>query len=202
MPSRVPIGSPPNVADPDLNESAWQRAIAAARRVYPSTEFEVAAALMTIIAGAIAAGASAGEDTTTQIAIPVLGGTVALLMTFAVVLGFQLVAAPIRQRNELRAAWNVAEIETVNVDLTLRNAHRRGNELAQRFEQRMAISALNREEAEAWTEEVVALLAAHVPEEMGQRFIAAGNDESRPVARLRRHVDTLQTLIDERQRAE
>ncbi len=162
---------------------------------------------MTIIAGSIAAVASASGDTTTQIAIPILGGAVALLMTFTVVLVFELVAAPLRQRNELRRAWEPAPaIETVNVDLTLRNAHRRGNELAQRFEQRIAnkrgIGVDDREEAEAWTEEVVALLAAHVPESMGQRFIAAGSDEPKLVARLRRRVDTLQGLINERPSAD
>lgn len=191
------------MADPDLNESAWQRAIAAARRVYPSTEFEVAAALMTIIAGSIAAVVSASGDATVRIAVPILGGAVALLMTFAVVLVFELVAAPIRQRNELREAWEPSPaIETVNVDLTLRNGHRRGNELAQRLEQRLAIKrgigADERQEAEAWTEEIVALLAAHAPESMGQRFIAAGSDEPKLVARLRRRVDTLQGLINER----
>jgi hypothetical protein len=185
------------MADPNLTESAWQRALSAARRVYPSTEFEVAAALMTIIAGAIAAVASADKDTTIHIAIPILGGAVALLMTFAVVLAFQLVAAPIRQRNELRAAWTVPEIETVNVDLTLRNAHRRGNELAQLLEAREGIARGHREEIDAWTEEVVALLAAHLPNSAGQQFIAAGQNQNGPVRRLRLRVNALQQIVND-----
>jgi hypothetical protein len=157
---------------------------------------------MTIIAGSIAAVASATGDATVRIAVPILGGAVALLMTFVVVLVFELVAAPIRQRNELREAWEPSPaIETVNVDLTLRNAHRRGNELAQRLEQRLSIKrgigADERKEAEAWTEEIVALLATHAPESMEQRCIAAGSDEPRLVARLRSRVDTLLELIDE-----
>lgn len=189
------------MTDPNLNESAWRRAIADAARTYPTTAFEVAATLMTIIFGAVAAVVSAGENTTAQIAVPILGGAVALLMTFAVVFGFQLIAAPIRQRDELRRAWKIPEIETVNVDLTLRNAHRRGNELAQLLEQRLAgrqgIVAQHRQEAEAWTEEVVSLLAAHCPEPVGQQFIAAGSNEPKIAARLRLRVNTLDRLIGE-----
>lgn len=48
------------MADPNLTESAWQRATADAGRIYPTTAFEVAAALMTIIFGAIAAVVSGG----------------------------------------------------------------------------------------------------------------------------------------------
>jgi hypothetical protein len=152
---------------------------------------------MTIIAGTIAAVASAGEDTTMQVAVPILGGAVALLMTFAVVLAFELVAAPVRQRNELRRAWTVPEIKTVNVGLTLRNAHRRGNELAQLLEARQGIGGGHREEIDAWVEEVVALLAAHLPDEAGQQFIAAGQNEAGPVRRLRVRVSVLQQIINE-----
>lgn len=187
------------MAEPDLNESALQRALTAARRVYPSTEFEVAAALMTIIAGAISAVAAADGNTTAQIAIPILGGAVALLMTFMVVFLFELVAAPVRQRNELRQAWTVPEIETVNVDLTLRNAHRKGNELAQFLEARRGVAQGHREEIDAWVEEVVALLAAHLPDDASQQFIAAGQNEAGPVRRLRFRVRALQKIIDKRE---
>lgn len=153
---------------------------------------------MTIIAGSIAAVASASGDTTTQIAVPILGGAVALLMTFTVVLVFELVAAPIRQRNELRRAWEPSPaIETVNVGLTLRNLHRKGNELAQFLEARQGVARGHRDEIDAWVEEVVVLLAAHLPEEAGQQFIAAGQNEAGPVRRLRFRVRALQQIIDD-----
>ena len=180
---------------PNLNESAWQRAAAAAGRVYPSTEFEVAAALMTIIAGAIAAVTSASENTTTQIAVPILGGAVALLMTFAVVFGFQLIAAPVRQRNELRTAWEAPETETVNVGLTLGNMHRKGTELVHRFAP-IGIGRPEEEEIEQWADEVVAFLAKHAPEASTQTFIAAGESESGPVLRLNARLQALQQIID------
>jgi hypothetical protein len=185
------------VADPDLNESAWQRAAENASRIYRTSEFGGAATLMTIIFGAVAAVAADGEKATTQIAILILGGAVALLLTFVVVLAVQLATAPVRQRNELRQAWRMPEIETVNVDLTLRNAHRRGNELAQGFEAKGgSTTRTDREKADAWVEEVVALLAAHLPELFGQQFIAAGRNETGPVRRLRLRVDALQQIID------
>lgn len=184
------------MADPDLNESAWQRAIASARGVYPSTEFEVAAALMTIIAGSIAAVASASGDTTTQIAIPILGGAVALLMTFVVVLAFELVAAPIRQRNDLRRAWSVPEVKTVNIGLTLRNLHRKGGELTHRGTS-MGISRRDEMKMEEWADGVVDFLVAHVPEDLAQAFIAAGAAEAAAGRRLQAQLNALQQIIDD-----
>jgi hypothetical protein len=185
------------MANPNLSESTWQRATTDAGRIYPTTAFEVAATLMTIIFGAIAAVASSGENTTTQIAAPVIGGALALLVTFGVVFVVQLAAAPVRQRNELRAGWQVPEIETVNVDLTLRNAHRKGNELAQSLEAKGGSSTRHdRQAADMWVEEVVGLLAGNVPDADSQQFIAAGRNEQGPVRRLRIRVDALQQIID------
>jgi hypothetical protein len=184
------------MADPNLTESAWQRAKQDAARIYPSTEFEVAAALMTIIAGAIAAVAAAGENITTQIAAPIIGGALALLVTFGVAWFVQLAAAPVRQRNELRDAWSVPEIETVNVDLALRDAFRKGNDLAKFLEQRQAYSRGNREEAQDWADDVVALLAGNVPDEAARDFLATGGGESSFVRQLRQQVTALQKIID------
>lgn len=183
------------MADPNLSESAWKRAVAESARIYPTIGFGVAASLSTIIFGAVAAVAAAGENTTTQIAYPIIGGALALALTFVVLFAVQLAAAPVRQRNELRAAWRAPEIETVNVDLTLRNAHRRGNELAQRLEARQGITAGHRAEIDQWVEDVVGLLAAHRPDIEGQQFIAEGSNERGPVRRLRMRVELLGSLI-------
>lgn len=163
------------MADPDLNESAWQRAIASARCVYPSTEFEVAAALMTIIAGSIAAVASAGADTTIQIAVPILGGAVALLMTFMVVLVFELVAAPIRQRNELRRACGSTEpVKPINIELTLRNERRKASGFYRvRQDGGIIRSSANEKGAEEWTNRIVGLLSEHLDADAAREFIEA-----------------------------
>jgi hypothetical protein len=187
------------MSEPNLNESAWQRATADAGRIYPTTAFEVAATLMTIIFGAIAAVVSAGESTTTQIAIPILGGAVALLVTFAVVFGFQLIAAPIRQRNELRGAWEAPAIETVNVDISLRNAQRKGDDIAKRLERKASYRRDERAEAEAWADSVVQLLTGNVPDEATRRFLAVGGTDSTGgvITTLRARVNALQGIVNE-----
>jgi len=186
------------MADPDLTESAWQRALSAARRVYPSTEFEVAAALMTIIAGAIAAVASADKGTTIQIAIPVLGGAVALLMTFAVVLAFQLVAAPIRQRNELRAAWSRPEPEPaqpVNVGVALSDLRRRGKDLINGFSFRGGYNAEDEEAVESWTRETVQFLSERCDPASAKQFIDASRGEEHFVPSVEARVRALDLII-------
>jgi hypothetical protein len=185
------------VDNPDLNESAWRRATAMAAGVYPTTTFQVAAALISIIFGSIAAAAASEANTTTQVACPVLGGATGLLMAFAVVFGAQLIAAPIRQRDELRLAQQAPKAETVSVDLTLRNAHRKGNELAKTLERSQGTTTSERYNAEQWTDEVVALMAGKAPDTATRDFLTAGQAETDPVRRLRMHVDALQRIIVE-----
>lgn len=180
----------------NLTESAWRRAVAESARIYPSIGFGVAATLTTIIFGAVAAVAAAAESTTNQIAYPIIGGALALALTFAVLFAVQLAVAPTLQRNELRAAWAMPEIETVNVDLMLRNAHRRGNELAQSLEGTNGTTTSQRNEIDQWVEEVVQLLAAHRPPEDGRAFIEGGAEERGPVRRLRSRVDLLGQLLN------
>lgn len=167
------------MSDPNLTESAWQRAMTDAARIYPTTAFEVAATLMTIIFGAIAAVVSAGEDTTTQIAIPILGGAVALLTTFAVVFGFQLIAAPIRQRNELRQNWSrpaADSVQPVNVELSLRDFRRRGDDLLNSF--RRGYTTEDEETAERWTGETIQFLSQHCDPALAQSFIDASRGQT------------------------
>lgn len=184
------------MAEPNLSESAWQRAKVDAAGVYRTTTFQLGGALLTAIFSALALIAQEGQPTTTQVAVPILAAAVAILLSVVIVFACQLAAAPVRQRNELRQAWTMPEIETVNVGLTLRNAHRRGNELAQLLEARQGVARGHREEIDAWVEEVVAILAAHLPDEAGQQFIAAGQNEAGPVRRLRLRVKALGQIID------
>lgn len=190
------------MADPNLTESAWQKAKQDAARIYPTTEFGVAATLMTIIFGAVAAVASTGENTTTQIAVPIIGGTLALALTFAVLFAVQLAAAPVRQRNELRTRWETPAIETVNVELSLRNIQRKGDELATRLEVKEGHTTAERKETEAWADDVVSLMSGRVPDEATRKFLATGEEETGIVRRLRTRVATLWVIIDEQFGAE
>lgn len=186
----------PGVADPNLTESAWQRAKVDAAGVYRTTTFQLGGALMTAIFSALALIAQEGQPTTTQIAVPILAAAVAILLSVVIVFACQLAAAPVRQRNELRGAWESPAIETVNVEISLRNAHRKGDELLTQFGAGRGYTTSQRKEAEAWADGAISLMASRVPEEMSRRFLAAGEGQGVP-QRLRARVESLQAIIAE-----
>lgn len=188
------------MADPNLTESAWQRAAEVSARVYRTTEFGVAATLMTIIFGSVAAVASAGQDTTTQIAAPILGGALALALTFAVLFVVQLAAAPVRQRNELRAHWprpGAKPVEKpVNVELTLRNERRRGSDLKAALSNKWSTTTFDEQEAETWTSGVVQFLNEHVDEAAVKEFIEASREADGLSEQLEARISALDEIIE------
>lgn len=181
------------MADPDLNESAWRRAKNDAAGVYPTTAFQIGGALMTLIVGAIAAVASAHGNTSIQIAVPVLGGAVALGMTFLAVLAFQLVAAPIRQRNELRGVWSVPETQT-GIAVRLWNAYRKGCDLSQRMDGKLPAEQ-DWQAGETWAEETAELMAGNVPEEIAREFFSAGTYEDDLARQIDARTSELSQII-------
>lgn len=185
------------MADQQLSEGAFKRGIADAAAAIRTAAFGIAVSIIGVIFAAGALIASDGEPVSTQAAATVLFGVLAVGLTLLLVVVAQLAAAPIRQRNELRTVLGNRGVEEVNVGLALRNAHRRGNEMAQRFAARRSLGTPQRQEAEAWTDEVVGLLAAHAPEVSGEQFIAAGQGEDKTLPRLQQRVETLERLINE-----
>ncbi len=183
------------MADPNLTESAWQRAKVDAAGVYRTTTFQLGGALMTAIFSALALIAQEGQPTTTQVAVPILAAAVAILLSVVVVFACELAAAPVRQRNELRQAWQTPEIKTVNVGLTLRNLHRKGGELTHRGTS-MGISRRDEMLMEEWADGVVDFLVAHVSEDLARPFIAAGSSEAGAGRRLQTRLKALQQIID------
>lgn len=184
------------MAEPNLTESAWQRAKVDAAGVYRTTTFQLGGALLTAIFSALALIAQEGQPTTTQVAVPILAAAVAILLSVVIVFACQLAAAPIRQRNELREAWQAPEIETVNVEISLRNAYRKGDELLARLATRQGYTATQRKEVEAWADGVVSLMASRVQEDMSRRFLSAGEGQG-VTQRLRARVDSLRAIIRE-----
>jgi hypothetical protein len=183
------------MADPDLTESAWQRAKVDAAGVYRTTTFQLGGALLAAIFSALALIAQEGQATTTQGAVLVLAAAVAILLSVVVVLVCQLAAAPVRQRNALRAAWETPEIETVNVGLSLRNLHRKGTELVHRYSG-LGTGKPEEEEIEQWADGVVAFLAKQIPDDSTKAFLAAGESEPGAVRRLSARLQALQQIID------
>ncbi|MBK5220953.1 MAG: hypothetical protein JJE35_14415 [Thermoleophilia bacterium] len=184
------------MADPNLTESAWQRAKVDAAGVYRTTTFQLGGALLTAIFSALALIAQEGQPTTTQVAVTILAAAVASLLSVVVVFACQLAAAPVRQRNELRNSWP-EPIKTVNVDLTLRDAYRKGNDLAKELEGKQGYSRHDRELAKDWADGAVPLLAGNVPDQATREFMAAGGGESSFVRQLRQQVTALQKIIND-----
>lgn len=184
------------MADPNLTESAWKRAKVDAAGIYNTTTFQLGGALLTAIFSALALIAQEGQPATTQIAVPILAAAVAILLSVVVVFAFQLAAAPIRQRNELRDSWS-EPTRPVNVELTLRDAYRKGNDLAKELEAREGHTRRDKELSKNWADAVVPLLAGNVPDQGTRDFLAAGGAESSFVRQLRQQVTALEKIIDE-----
>ena len=95
---------------PALRESAWTRAKRDAEGVFRSTWFGVVLGLVGVIATSVGVlfTAGPGVSTSTQVAVPLLSGALAIALTLLVVVAVQVAAAPVRQRNELRQQWPAA----------------------------------------------------------------------------------------------
>lgn len=186
------------VVQPNLHESAWDRAKQAAGRTYRTTEFGVVTTVVSLVfvSGAVLF-TSADAPTKTQVAVPILAGLLALALCFGVVLAVQVSAAPIRQRDELRQAWKPAPVQTMDVPLTLRNAHRKGSEILIDLKPRVrsGFHQEDRDRPNEWADGVVELMAGNVPDDVTRRFIEAGRDESNFLTRLQIRLDELDAII-------
>lgn len=184
------------MADPDLNESAWQRAKDDAAGVYRTTTFQLGGALVAAICSALAVIAQEGQPTTTQGAVLVLAAAVAILLSVVIVLVCQLAAAPIRQRNELREAMPSTPGPIVSISVQLANSYRRGTELLARIHHEPGRPTHDRKAAQNWVEETVNVLAGNVPDETCQKFLSAGGGEPETDRRLDWQVQALKEIIE------
>src|ERR1700679_3853334 len=184
------------MADPDLNESAWQKAKQDGASAYTTTAFWIGAALMGLLFAAAALALSDGDSAATQAGASIFFGVLAITVTLGFVFVVQLAAAPVRQRNELRFVSNASRTPPISFKVALNNAHRRGNDLHQRLAAMETTPSRPDEElAEKWADEVVALIAMNAPDASTEAFIAAGGSEAGAVNKLRARVETLERVI-------
>ena len=187
------------MADPNLTESAGQRAKVDAAGVYQSTAFQLGGALVTAIFGALALIAQEGQPTTTQVAVPILAAAVAILLSVVVVFACQLAAAPVRQRNELRRAWNrpAEPVRPINIELTLRNERRKASGFYRvRGDGMVTRTKEDEQGAEEWTNRIVDLLTEHVGPDAAREFIEAPRRADKFKARLDAQTKALDQIID------
>lgn len=186
------------MAEPNLSESAWQRAKHDAEGIYKTATFGVALAIMELLAIPAAVLGTVGQkDTAVQVVVPILAGALALALAFIVVLIVQLTAAPVRQRDELRSAWNVLEpIQPVDVGLTLRNERRKGDDLVKSLSVGLGYTTADEEAAEEWTSGVIEFLSSHGDANAAQQFIEASRGEDGFTRQIQARVQTLDQIIE------
>ena len=184
------------MADPNLTESAWQKAKDDAWGVIKSPIFELGAAMVGLVFGAAALIASEGQPGTTQAGSAVFFGVLSFAITLTLIFLVQLAAAPVRQRNALRENWPSTSDEP-NGDITVKlwNAYRKGRDLSQQMEG-IPARARNWQAADAWAEETANLLDGNVPEEKARAFFSAGEFEEDLVHRMDDRISELHSIIE------
>lgn len=187
------------MADPNLTESAWQRAQEDAARVIKSPHFGIGAAIVGLIFAAGALVASESQPVTTQVGATILFGALSIAVTLLFIFLAQLAAAPVRQRNELRQAWEPPSdpVRPINIELALRNERRKASGFY-RVRGNGTITRTKEDEqgAEEWTNRVVDLLTEHVGSEAAREFIEAPRNVEQFKPRLDAQTRALDQIID------
>lgn len=184
----------------DLHESAWTRAKRDAGGVYRSAVFGLALSLVAVIAGATTVLVTDDPDASTaaKLAAPILVGAAAMALTILAVLVFEMLAAPLRQRNDLRRDWPEGPTEkVVNVPLELANFARRAEDLAHKIlEQHHYLEPGDQATGDALGEEVFRFLSEHAPEH-ADRFNEAGRENSALIGKLNSRAEELRKIAAE-----
>lgn len=186
------------MADPDLNESAWQRAKDDAWAVVKAPIFGIGGAIVALLFGAAALIASEGQPVATQAATSIFFGVLSVGITLVFIFLVQLAAAPVRQRNALRQAWNRPEpepesVQPVNVALSLSDLRRKGEDLRISF--RNGHDAEGEEAVEIWTREAIQFLSQHCDAAAAKEFIDASRYEELFIPALEARINALDRII-------
>jgi len=179
-----------------LRQSAWDLAKANVGRVYASAPFSISTALVTVIAGGIAAILSFGREPIEVAVIAVVVGAVAILLCLLSVFIFQVSVAALRQRNELRACLETVErLDPAQISARLSDFARRADDLLADCKANGGYTREHQAQGEAWTREVVEFLSAHCATERALAFAAASRDAGPFIPRLRKRIAVLDTII-------
>lgn len=175
-------------------ESAWERAKISAGEIYRSAPFAISLAIAELLAVPLAVLFTFDSDEiAVQIAVPLLTGASAMALALLAVIGFQILAAPIRQRNELRAHWQTREkASATRIQLKLKNLRRQGEDLLQNISP-AGYSEEDRTAVEDWTEETIAFLTENCEAKLVTGFIEASSG-SRFVPALEQRISSLEEL--------
>lgn len=183
-------------ASPDLHESAWAKATADTRAAWLSWEFLIGSAVIGILgAGAgvlLSSGSASSTDQAAVVVVVPLGVLVGLLLA---VFGFQLLAAPVRQRDALRRAWplrgNPSSAET---EARLSSLSRRGHDLARKVEREGSHSPGDVAALEKWTGAVEKVLIEAGEPSLSMRYSLSSRGDKQFLQILRKRLAALDEL--------
>lgn len=185
--------------NPNLDESAWSRALTATGRVYGSSTFQIGLSIVFLLASGIALIFTADSDASTvkKAAVTVVVGLVALVLVLIGAFLFELAAAPLRQRNQLRRAWPTEPIrKPVDSELAVREFARRGEDREKKITDFSGgYTSDDLEWTERWTAEIVQFLSEHVASETAF-FISASKDAGNVHAQLGSRVQALEEIAE------
>lgn len=180
---------------PDLDESAWELAKANTAGVYGSGAFGIATTVVSVLTGAIAAWASSGGEPEEGIVVGVIAGLGGLLVCLLTVLLFEIGAAPLRQRNELRQAFESQDqLDDSQVLISLIDFLRRGEDHLSECRVRDFTTG-DEAKLEDWTREVVDFLGRHCEERPARDFALASRGSSTFLARLEKRLAALGAIV-------
>lgn len=182
------------MTSPALHESAWALAKKNTAAVYGSGSFSIATALISVLTAAIAGLLSFEEDVVKVVLVSLAVGLAGIAVCLAAVFAFQIAAAPLRQRNELRAAWSSPDqLETPEVLVALTDFSRRADDLLSECRVE-GYTSTHEQELEKWTQEVVAFLGRHCEAHLAQEFALASKGSETFVVRLEKRLVALNSI--------
>jgi hypothetical protein len=180
---------------PDLEQSAWKLAKANTAGVYRSAAFNISTALIFLLAGTIATAASSGGESKEVATVGLLAGLAGLICCVAAVLIFQVAAAPLRQRDELRQAWRrLGRPEVPPVPVALTDFSRRADDLLRKCKA-AGFTTNDEETLETWTREVVLFLSRYCNQHSAQAFALASRHSGSFFVRLEKRLAALEEII-------
>jgi|SRR5215211_491587 len=169
---------------PIFKESAWELAKANSAAVYQSSQFNSATTGVSVLAGATAVLLTFGGDAAEVVAASVIAGLGAIMGCLASVLFFQAVAAPLRQRNELRRLLSSSDqLEDPEVLVALTDFSRRADDLLSEC-RAVDFTARHEDALETWTREVVEFFGRNRQPGSAQAFALASKGSGSFLDRL------------------
>lgn len=177
-------------------ERAWNLATREAKAVYASPSFMLGSASLLVMVGALFAYVSWGDEPGRIALGSIATGLGANLICFASVLAFHVLAAPYRQRDELRRALRAGErISNGEIAARASGFSRQGEDLLQTLKAGGGYTREQEKEVEEWTTRVSDFLAP-LEGRWAIEFSQASRKAGAMATKLERRIEALDALVE------